>query len=197
MKIRRACCCSGCSLALLILAIPTYLFLTPPKPPPPLPPAERAKVDARVTEVRNQVKQITRDASAGKRPAFTLTLREAEINRLLETDDRIQRLMHGKQVSKAWVRIVDGRIRATAIRSAGTPASFTVNVAPEVSADHTLSFRIEGVDVGRLGMPNVDTFRAAAQKAVSLLNDKSMIPDAKFDAVKVEDGSITLTGKSK
>jgi len=182
---------------LILILIPLYLIFTPPAPPAPLSKDEEAKVDASLAEKRVVLKQIARNRSEGKKEPFTLVLREAEINRLLETDQRLQDAMHSRQVSKAWVRISNGRVHATAIRNGDGPSSLTVNVIPEIGPNNALAFKIEGVDLGRLGVPTIDSIQRVAQKAISLLNDKSMIPEATFDSVKAEDGAITLSGKSK
>lgn len=190
----RACCCAGCVLVLVLLSFPVYLALTPRKPPPALLPYEAARVDQSVSETKAAAKKIERDISAGKRTTFTLVLREAEINRMLETDNRLQNAMKREQIVRAWVSIANRRVKASAIRS-GTPSSLTVTVIPEIDNAHRLKLSIEGLEVGQLGVPAVSAIRRASQKAIAMLTEKSLVPKARFESVKVEDGAITLTGR--
>jgi hypothetical protein len=192
---RRPCCCFGCLTAILLLLIPAWLAFTPSRPPAPLPPAEVAKVDASIAEKRESVEKLSRDLSAGKRTPFTLVLREAEINRMLETDDRLRKAMRRANIERAWVKIEEGRVNATAIPEGGP--SMTVTVAPEIDPRQGLRLNIEGVEVGRLGVGAVGALRKTAQKAVSKMVEGSLVPRARFESVRVEDGAITLTGSTK
>src|ERR1051325_11652975 len=111
---RRACCCSGCLALLLLAAIPVYLAFSPPPPPPRLSPAERVKVEAQIAEHKDQVRSIVKAVAERKPRAFELRLSEEEINHYLETDERIRSEMAECGVERAWVRLEDGRIRASA-----------------------------------------------------------------------------------
>jgi len=183
-------------LILALLLIPTYLAITPPNPPARLSLLEANRIDLEISGKKAALEKLAHDASKGKPAPFTLVLREVEINRLLETDDRLRRAMQRESVERAWVSIQEGKVTATAIRE-GTPSSMTVTVTPRIGTDHRLRLAIDGMGVGRLGLPAVSAVRHAAEKAIKLLTDKSMIPQADFESVKVEQGTITLTGVAK
>jgi len=170
--------------------------MSPPNPPTPLSPLEADRIDLEISGKKAILEKLAHDASNGKAAPFTLVLREVEINRLLETDDRLRRAMQRERVERAWVSIQEGKVTATAIRE-GTPPSVTVTVTPGIGPDHRLRLTIDGMGVGRLGLPAVSAVRHAAEKAVKLLTDKSMIPQADFQSVTVERGAITLTGAAK
>jgi hypothetical protein len=181
---------------LLLLLVPVYLAVTPPSPPPPLAPAEAARIDSAITEKKAELEKLSHRVYDGKPADFSLVLREAEINRLLETDARLQRAMRKESVNRAWVSIADGKITARALRD-GTPSSITVTVVPTIGPDHRLQLDIEGVGIGQLGVPAVSAIKHAAQKAIAMLTDKSMIPAADFESVQAENGAITLKGTAK
>ena len=195
---RLTCCCTGCLFLLLLAAVPVYLALSPPPPPPRLNRTERVKVEAQIAEHKDEVRAIARAAAERKNQAFRLRLSEEEINHYLDTDDRIRSQMESRSIERAWVRLADGRVNASAtLTQGGAPVTLTATVVPQISPDHKLGFRVEGVDVGRLGVPATSAIQKAAVKALSLIDNSSMVPRARFDSATVEDGAIVLTGNTK
>src|SRR5947207_360704 len=103
-----------CFLALwLAMVIPIVIMLIPPSSPPPPSPIELPRIEARIETLKKEVTAITEDAKAGKPHPFLLRMTEKEINTYLASNRQAQEILSEKNITRAFVRIQDGRVHAT------------------------------------------------------------------------------------
>jgi hypothetical protein len=193
---RRACCLSGClSLSILALVFVALLLLPPPAPSP-LSPAEQARVEKRLESVRQEVEAIERDVRAGRSHPFSLTLTQQEINSLLSTDNKIRKEFRRHRVERAYVRIEEGRIQASATRrSGGVPVTVTATIVPVLQEDGSLDPRVEGLRVGRVGIPEAGVDRLA-KRLVRAVRDRLLETRVQVESIRIENEAITVKGNT-
>jgi hypothetical protein len=183
-------------IALALLLVPLYLAMTPSKPPPPLPAAEAARIDLSIADKKAAIEKIAKDAKAGKSVPFRLAFTEAEVNRLLDTDERLRGEMARRNVERAWVRIKPGRIEAT-VELAGAPSSLSMVVKPSIDSANRLRVDLADVGVGQLGVPPIGKLRKLTDKAMALVKQMTEFTDVRLESVTVGDGEVVVLGIAK
>lgn len=194
---RRCCCCAAPAAVLVAAALYAgYLLTTPPAPPAPLPAAKQAEVKAQVHDLKQKVRQIAKDAAAGKAHPFTLKMTEDELNAYMASDEQAREAMRAHRLERVWAHIENGHVLLTAVR-AGTPLSVTATLVPQVRSDRSLGFTMEGMSMGRLGVPATAALKRAADRAIAQLDNHALVPRARFESVRAEDGVLTLVGNTR
>lgn len=193
---RRACCLSGCLSLVLLALILVALLLLPPPAPPPLSPAERARVEKRLESVRQEMEAIKQDVKAGRPHPFSLTLTQQEINSLLSTDNTIRDALRRHRVEQAYVRIEEGRIQASATRrSGGVPVTVTATIVPVLQEDGSIDPRVEGLHVGRVGIPEAGVDRLAKQ-LIRTVRDRLLETRVRVESIRIENSAIMVKGNT-
>lgn len=196
-RLRRRACCCGCLFLLLAGLVPVSLVMLPPPAPPPLAPAARARAKEHIAEVKREIQSLQKAIVTHKPRPFTLRLTEQEMNTFLETDNEAQRIMAENRIEKAFVRIEEGQVKATAFcRLNGPTVAVTGAFLPLLREDGTLDYRLQSLSVGRLGMPDTATRRLADDLARKV-GSRLVNPALKFRALSVEGDVITLTGNTQ
>jgi uncharacterized protein YpmS len=191
-------CCCGCGALFLVVAlIFVVLLLTPPPGPPPMTPVQKARAEAHVAAAKEEIEQVKKAHVAGKRRPFTLTMTEQDINTFIKMDAHIQELLQRAKIEDAYVRIEDGRLRATATRSVGgAPVTGTVGLRPGVGSDGQIRLHVVSVNVGRLGLPASGS-RYLDDDFVTSLARKGFDSSVKLDSVTVQNDAVVLSGDAK
>lgn len=193
---RRCCACCGipAAVALAVGAYLTYRALIIPVPPPLPPPAEQVWVQERMRQIRRETRAIEQDAAAGRPHPFSLTIDEAELNTYLATDADVRAMLELEHIRRAFVRIADGRVVATAVRGTGGPdVALSAAFVPRVLPDGSVRFRVVSVDVGQLPVP-VARVRRLAEEMARSLTAGVVRPGVRFREVAVVGDRITAAG---
>ena len=124
--------------------------------------------------------------------AFT----EAEVNRLLETDERLLAEMRRRGIDRAWVTITPGRIKATAMLT-GAPSSLSLMAVPRLNSEGRLQVDLGDVGIGQLGVPSVGRIRRVTERAMALIKEKAEIKDVRLESISVGKGEVVVLGSAK
>lgn len=196
-KRARWCCCSGCAVVLLVPLILVGLLITPPPRPRPLSPTERAEAVRKAEAVREQVKTLAKDVTAGRRRDFQMQIGEAEVNELLQNDADIRQMVQQLRLQDPYVVIDEGVVRLTATRNVGgADVASTLSVNPRLDSDGRISVTVESAQVGRLRLPDNVTQRFAERLARELtlkVNEGKV----RLRSVRVQPGQILVEGSTR
>jgi uncharacterized protein YpmS len=160
-------------------------------------PDEQARAEAHVAEIKQELEQVKAAHKAGERHPIKLAMTEQDINTFIKMDPHIQDLLRRARIEIAYVRIQDGRLRATATRSVGgAPVAGTVGLEPSLGPDGHLRLHVTSVNVGRLGLPATGS-RYLDDDFITSLAQKGLDPSLKLYDVRVEGDSVVLSGDAR
>lgn len=191
---------SGCLLVAMVaavsLVIGAFLALTGQEHAPVLTGRDHDRIASELEHVKKKLEQVRSDARAGVERRFELAVSDEQLNLLLAEDEEVRKRLASRNVEEAWVRIADGAIQATVIRSmGGVSVQVRATMVPELRGTRQVRARITDIRIGRLPAPH-----AAAQRLADEVGRviTSQIADGRvvLSRVTIEGNRILLEGKT-
>ncbi len=158
-----------------------------------LPAEEQKKRRADAQKLVEQVEGIAKAAKSGQTKNFTLTANEDQFNTLIQDRLRTQNL----PIENPQFKFTEGNV---ALEGQAKYNGFKVPVAlsgkPLVKADGTLDFTVDSLTLSSLPAPS--EWKDKAQNAIASGLPKAFgaNPNVRFKTVEVQDGKMTVTGKT-
>jgi len=185
----------GCLIVIVLAAVSVWMAMTPVDRVPVPTQTERQDSRNHVSEIKTELESVKKASREGKPSTFTIKLTENDLNTYLDQDAEAQATIARRKVTQAYVRIADRQVRASiTLPVGGASMTVTTTMVPVVDESNwSLFFRVEGVSVGRLGVPGAAARRLAEDLAKSLAAH-AYDPDVEVRSVQFEGNALILTG---
>ena len=157
-----------------------------------LPPAERAERRAQAARLTQEVDRVARASRAGERRPFAVTATQDQLNTLLQ--DKIE-------VKNSPVTGLSATLQPNSLVLSGRAQYKGLDVPVVINGDLRardggLELQVESLTLGGFGAPQ--NWKDKAQKASSAALEKALGggKNVRFEAVKIEDQKLTVSGQT-
>jgi hypothetical protein len=192
---------SGCLIGAAVVAVAAVvgalIAFSGTEHAPALTGSDHDRIAAELEKVKHDVEQINADARSGVTRPFELAVTDEELSLLLTEDAKVRDSLASRNVEEAWVRVANGHIEATVIRSmGGMSAQIKATMLPVLDGERRVRAKITDIRIGRLPVP-----QAAAQRLADdigrLITSKVTDSNVKLTRVSIDGNAIRLLGTTR
>lgn len=188
---------TGCLILICVFAGGFIWYRGSDSSEPELPEgAAKVQAQAKILSLNMEKEAVMRDSAKHRAHPFHFSISEGELNLLLATDNNTLSFFQRHKVRKAFVKISDGCIHATAIRPVGgISVAIKMDIVPDVTPNRQLNLRVESVKVGMMKLPP-DLLKKITDKVIGVLTKQISGALPKVDVIRALPGQLIVEGNS-